>query len=195
MERIWVWGSTVTFAMVLFVACGGGSGGGSTDDTARSASSEPGSTTTAPAEDIEMQPADFPNVKTLTLVGNHYVGNLLGHLDAALAVANSPDGGVYPVGTIIQLVPQEAMVKRRAGWNAGSHDWEFFSLDTSATGTTILTRGATPVLNRFGLDCLSCHAQAGAEWDLVCEKDHGCDPIPLTDQLIVALQQGDPRPT
>jgi len=50
------------------------------------------------------------------------------------------------------------------------------------------------VLNRFGQDCLSCHAQAEPQFDLVCERDHGCDPIPLTDQLILALQQGDQRP-
>jgi hypothetical protein len=191
MERIWVWGSTAIVAVVLFVACGGG-GGGSSDDASEATAAR--SATTAAVEDIDMQPEDFPNVTTLTLVGNHYVGNLLGHLDEALAVANSTDGGVYPVGTIIQLVPQEAMVKRGAGWNAGSNDWEFFSLDVSPTGTEILTRGASPVLNRFGLDCLSCHAQAEPQWDLVCERDHGCDPIPLTDQIILGLQQGDPRP-
>ena len=48
----------------------------------------------------------------------------------------------------------------RAGWNPASSDWEFFSLDTTAAGTTILTRGATPVLNRFGQDCLACHGKA-----------------------------------
>ena len=26
------------------------------------------------------------------------------------------------------------MVKRRAGWNRGSNDWEFFSLDVSRDG-------------------------------------------------------------
>jgi hypothetical protein len=54
---------------------------------------------------------------------------------------------------------------------------------------------STPVLNRFGLDCLSCHAQAAPQWDMVCDRDHGCDPIPLTDEIILALQQSDPRPT
>ncbi len=141
-----------------------------------------------------MTAAQFPNINTLRKVHDHFVGNLLGHLDAALAVANSPTGGTYPVGTLIQLVPQEAMVKRRAGWNAGSHDWEFFSLDVSASGTKILTRGSSPVLNRFGQDCLSCHAKADAQWDLVCEKAHGCDPLPLDDEQIARLQQADPRP-
>ena len=114
------------------------------------ATAAPGPSTTVSTEDIDMTAADFPNINTLTKVHNHFVGNLLGHLDAALAVAHSPTGGVYPVGTLIQLVPQEAMVKRRAGWNAGSHDWEFFSLDVSPAGTKILTRGSSPVLNRFG---------------------------------------------
>ena len=39
-----------------------------------------------------MTAADFPNINTLTKVGNHFVGNLLGHLDAALAVARLADG-------------------------------------------------------------------------------------------------------
>jgi hypothetical protein len=187
-ERAWVWGSTALVAAVLFVACGGGD---SSDSAERPAAR---STTTVSAEDLDMQPDDFPNINTLTPVGNHFVGNLLGHLDEALAVANSPDGGEYPVGTLIQLVPQEAMVKRRAGWNAASNDWEFFSLDATAAGTEILTRGATPVLNRFGMDCLACHGKADAQWDMVCDENHGCDPLGLDQQMIVTLQSIDPRP-
>ena len=135
-ERIWVWGTTAVVAVLIFAACGGGGGGD--DGSATRATAAPGTSTTVSTEDIDMTAADFPNINTLTKVHNHFVGNLLGHLDAALAVANSPTGGIYPVGTLIQLVPQEAMVKRRAGWNAGSHDWEFFSLDVSPTGTKIL---------------------------------------------------------
>jgi hypothetical protein len=190
-ERIWVWGSTAVVAIVLFVACGGGGNGSASSATSGRAAK---STTTVSKEDIDVAAADFPNINTLTKVNGHFVGNLLGHLQAALAVARSPNGGVYPVGTIIQLVPQEAMVKRRAGWNAGSHDWEFFSLDVSAAGTKVLTRGSSPVLNRFGLDCLSCHGKAQPQWDLVCEKNHGCDPLGLDDQMIAALQRADPRP-
>jgi hypothetical protein len=194
-QRIWVWGSTALVALAIFVACGGGSGGD--DDRASrapSSSSSTSSSTAVSGEDIDMTGADFPNINTLTKLGNHYVGNVLGDVDASLAVANSPDGGTYPVGTILQLVPQEAMVKRSVGWGPSSNDWEFFSLDISADGTKILTRGSSPVLNRFGQDCLSCHAKAEPQWDLVCEKDHGCDPLPLTDALIAALQAADPRP-
>ena len=52
-------------------------------------------------------------------------------LDYMKQCANNPDGGVYPVGTVIQLVPQEAMVKRAAGFDPATNDWEFFSLDVS----------------------------------------------------------------
>jgi hypothetical protein len=150
-------------------------------------------TTTAP-EDIDMTGANFPNILTLTKVGKHYVGNLLGHLDEALAVANSPDGGTYPVGTLIQLVPQEAMVKRGHGFSPATNDWEFFSLDVNAQGTTILTRGSTSVLNRFNQNCMDCHAKADPKFDFVCETTHGCDPINLSDDLVLALQNSDPRP-
>jgi hypothetical protein len=45
----------------------------------------------------------------MTHVRQFYVDNLLGNLDATLAVANSATGGTYPAGTVIQLVPTEAM--------------------------------------------------------------------------------------
>src|SRR4051812_26170490 len=74
------------------------------------------STTTAPPEDLDMQAGDFVNLHDMTPVRGFFVANRLGHLDEALAVASDPDGGTYPVGTVIQLVPQEAMVKRRTGY-------------------------------------------------------------------------------
>jgi hypothetical protein len=161
-DRMWVWGATAALTAVLFVACGGGGGGDENASTPRgtTATSSKSSTSTAAGEDMEMTAADFPNIRTLTKVGHYYIGNLLGHTDEALAVARSPDGGRYPVGTLIQLVPQEAMVKRAAGWSPGTNDWEFFSLKVSESGTEILTRGSTPVLNRFGMDCAACHGKA-----------------------------------
>jgi hypothetical protein len=111
-----------------------------------------------------------------------------------LRVANSPNGGVYPVGTIVQLVPQEAMVKRRRGWNPETHDWEFFFLATSATGTEIVTRGAKETVNRFGGNCFGCHAAADPKWDFVCEQDHGCAPLPFGHDVFEAIQRADPRP-
>jgi len=113
----------------------------------------------------------------------------------------------YPVGTILQLIPNEAMVKHPRGTFAKTNDWEFFALDVSAAGTKITDRGEN-VLEVFDMDasaagtkmsdhprgvtCLSCQ-QGGAKHDLVCEKGHGSPPIPLNDQQIAKIQAGDPR--
>ena len=113
---------------------------------------------------------------------------------AALAVARSARGGVYPVGTIIQLVPQEAMVKRAPGFSPSTNDWEFFSLDVSAKGTRILSRGGAKVLNRFGGSCASCHSAAASQFDFVCGTTHGCAPLPIGPAVIASLQKSDPRP-
>jgi hypothetical protein len=194
MGRVWVWGSSIVPAAALFVACGGGADDSAQDASPATPSTAVATTTTATPEDVDMTGADFPNINTLTPVGNHFVGNLSGHLGEALAVATAAAGGEYPVGTIIQLVPQEAMVKRAEGWSPATNDWEFFSLDVSAEGTTILTRGKTNVVNRFDMNCMACHAKADPQWDFVCDKTHGCDPLPLTDDIITALQAADPRP-
>jgi hypothetical protein len=98
----------------------------------------------------------------------------------------------YPIGTILQLIPTEAMVKHSRGTFAKSNDWEFFSLDVSAAGTKISDRGENVVNHTQGLTCLSCH-QPAAKYDFVCEKTHGCAPIPLGDQKIAELQGADPR--
>jgi hypothetical protein len=184
-----VWASALLLSTPLFVACGGGSHG------AASPSSAPGSTTRAPlAEDARLSAADFHNVNTMTRIGDHFVTNLRGHLAAALAVARSTHGGSYPVGTIIQLVPQEAMVKRAAGFSPSTNDWEFFSLDVSSTGTKILARGGAKVVNRFGGSCASCHSAAQSNFDFVCGHDHGCAPLPIGPDVFAALQKSDPRP-
>lgn len=171
---------------------------GNADTTASSGPSD--STGTSPTdssggtqEDLDMTPEDFACLLDWQQVRRFRITNLLGHVDETLAVANSPDGGIYPVGTVIQLIPNEAMVKRAEGWSADTNDWEFFSLSTSAAGTEILDRGTTTVVNQFGGNCFSCHAQAEPQWDLVCEQDHGCDPIPVSKKTIEMLQQNDPR--
>jgi hypothetical protein len=71
------------------------------------------------------------------------------------------------------------MVKRDKGFNAATHDWEFFELDVSKDGTQIRKRGTVDVVNRFGGNCFSCHVPAAAQWDLVCETGHGCAPLPV----------------
>jgi hypothetical protein len=183
-----VWVSALVGAALLFVACGGGG-----DSPARAAP-PPASTTSAPAEDARLTATDFRNINTMTPINGHFIANVNGHLDEALAVARSKTGGVYPVGTLIQLVPTEAMVKRRAGFSPATRDWEFFSLDVSEKGTKILSRGGAEVLNRFGGSCASCHGLAKPEFDGVCLQDHGCDPLPIGRSIFEALQRSDPRP-
>ena len=141
----------------------------------------------------EIDAKSFRCIIDMTHVRQFYVDNLLGNLDATLAVTNSATGGTYPQGLVIQLIPGEAMVKRDKGFNPVTHDWEFFEPDVSKDGTQIRKRGFAEVVNRFGGNCFGCHIQARPQWDLVCEMDHGCAPIPLTRAMSGALQRTDPR--
>ena len=97
--------------------------------------------------------------------------------------------GIYPVGSVLQLVPNEVMVKREKGFNAVTHDWEFFDLNISPASSTIRVRGFQDVNNRFGGNCFACHVKARQEFDLVCDNSHGCDPVPFTRAMSGALQR------
>lgn len=150
-------------------------------------------TTGEPVVDPVLEADDFGCILDFPKVHRFRITNVLGNLDASLAVANSPDGGEYPIGTLIQLIPTEAMVKRAPGFEPAAKDWEFFSLAVDAQGTEILDRGAAQVVNQFGGNCFDCHAKAAPQWDFVCEQDHGCDPLPFTEAQIEAVQNADPR--
>ncbi len=174
-------------SLCLLVACGSDAGGPEAPDARADAADAAG----AAGADLDMQAADFECVLRWDMVDNYRITNRLGH-DAA-AVARNPAGGEFPVGTIIQLVPTEAMVKRRAGFDATTRDWEFFLLGVSSTGTTVTRRGTTDVVNAFGGNCLDCHALATPQFDLVCGTTHGCDPLPLSRTQLLNIQNGDPR--
>lgn len=150
-------------------------------------------TVAAAPKPIEITAASFGCIRDLKAVRGFYVGNLLGNIDATVAAANATNGATYPPGSVVQLVPGEAMVKHHPGYNAATKDWEFFELDALPTGTKIRVRGATDVVNQFGGNCLSCHAQAEAKWDMICEQTHGCAPIPVTPVMARAIQNTDPR--
>lgn len=155
---------------------------------------------TCDPEDLNMTAGDFecirnweqPNIAGVT----YYFTNLRGHLQQARNVANSPNGGTFPPGTIVQILPFEAMVKRAEGWNPSTNDWEFFRLAVSEQGTEINSRGTESVRNIAGT-CIGCHNQAFAQWDMICGDDdlHGCTPLPalVTDELIRNLQCNDSR--
>jgi hypothetical protein len=142
---------------------------------------------------LSISEKSFRCMTEMTHIGHFYVDNLLGNVEGTVRVAESTTGGVYPVGSVLQLVPTEVMVKREKGFNAATHDWEFFELDVSPSGSTIRTRGFVEVVNRFGGNCFTCHIRARPQWDLVCDTTHGCDPIPITIAMTSALQRTDPR--
>lgn len=98
----------------------------------------------------------------------------------------------YPIGTVLQLIPTEAMVKHEKAAFPNTNGWEFFALKVSPEGTTILDRGDKVLNTSLKKACLECHSPA-AKFDFVCEKGHGCATIPLTDERIAGMQAADPR--
>ena len=149
-----------------------------------------GTITSAP---IQVDEKSFKCVRDMTPVRGFFVDNIAGNLEGTLAVANSTNGGVYPPGSVVQLFPNEVMVKRENGFNPITKDWEFFELDVDENGSTIRKRGFQDVNNRFGGNCFACHVQAKPEWDMICEDSHGCEALPISRHTINSLQNTDPR--
>jgi len=58
----------------------------------------------------------------MTHVRHFMSTNLAGNLVGTVKVAQAATGN-YPVGSVLQLVPTEVMVKREQGFNATTHDW------------------------------------------------------------------------
>ena len=141
---------------------------------------------------VKVNDDTFKCITDMTPVRHFYVDNLRGNLKATVAVAEKGQGD-YPEGSVVQLVPTEVMIKQPKGFNPTTRDWEFFAIDVSKNGSKIYQRGFENVNNRFGSNCFACHQQAREEFDLICERDHGCAPIPITRPMIHALQKADPR--
>lgn len=141
---------------------------------------------------VKVGDTSFKCVTEMTQVRHFYVDNLLGNLDATVAVAKAGTGD-YPEGTVLQLMPNEVMVKQQKGFSPETRDWEFLWIDVDKNGSKIFTRGAAEVNNRFGLNCFACHVKAEEKFDFVCEQGHGCDAIPVTRAMFGALQRTDPR--
>lgn len=191
-------GTTLRFALAgLLLATATATSLAASTATGSTTGSAPDSVASTPSAGasaaVEVTPESFRCIHEMTPVRGFFVDNLLGHLDETLAVARSPTGGTYPPGSVVQLFPNEVMVKRETGFSPVTRDWEFFELDVSEQGTTIRKRGFADVKNRFGGNCFACHVQAKPEWDLVCEQDHGCEKLPVSRYAIHALQNADPR--
>lgn len=153
-----------------------------------------GLSTAGMAEEPKVNVGDstFKCIQDMTKVRQFYVDNLLGNLEGTLAVAKAGTGD-YPEGSVLQLMPNEVMVKQQKGFSPATRDWEFFYIDVDKNGSKIFARGAADVNNRLGGNCFGCHVKAEEKFDFVCETDHGCDPIPFTRAMFGALQRTDPR--
>lgn len=149
--------------------------------------------TYAASNEVKIDEQSFSCIRDMTPVRHFYVDNLLGDITGTLTAANAPQGAVYPAGSVVQLVPTEAMVKREAGTFPATGDWEFFELTVDEQGSSIAKRGFVDVNNRFGGNCFTCHVPAAKKWDFICESDHGCEPLPIDHKMTGALQRSDPR--
>lgn len=147
----------------------------------------------ADGDSVTVTPSTFKCIQDMTAVRGFFVDNISGNLAGTLKVAQSAAGGVYPPGSVIQLIPNEVMVKHDPGFSPATHDWEFFELDVNKDGSTIRHRGLVDVQNRFNGNCFGCHIAAKPEFDLVCEETHGCGKLPIGRMTIKSLQKTDPR--
>jgi hypothetical protein len=146
---------------------------------------------------LALQAQDVPEsvlscVATGTKVGHTWIQHSdPARLQEAVKVFESgAPAADYPEGTVIRVIPQEAMIKRSKTAFANSNGWEYFALAVTPQGTTVRERGDT-ASNRLGT-CQSCHSKA-AKFDYVCRSGHDCPTVPLTEQQIAALQANDPR--
>jgi len=150
-------------------------------------------TSTPEPVDFVANAEDFECLLSWDKVREFRITNRLGRLDEALDLARDPQPGrQFPIGTIIQLFPGEAMVKRGPEVDPDNNNWEYFELETSAAGTSIRVRGRDEVVNRFGGQCFGCHADA-RDFDFICEVGRGCVELPLSRDVFAALQEADPR--
>ena len=124
-------------------------------------------------------------------VGKIRIANGLGHQAEAVALAKSQAPGTYPVGTILSLLPGEAMVKRGHGFSAATNDWEFFQFHLD-TGKTIITARGTTEPKNLGGTCLSCHAPA-KDFDFVCATNAKCAKLPFFINTNINPATDDPR--
>lgn len=157
-------------------------------------------TGTAPEEDtggVELpetwQPTaeDFDCLTNWTPVRGFYVTNALGLEEETIRIAEEGFAEPLPPGTVIQLVPQEAMVKLLPGTLPETGDWEYFNLTATAEGTTIRERGGVDVSNPAG-SCFGCHAGA-ADRDYICEDTGLCADAAVPRNIVDALVEGDVR--
>ena len=134
---------------------------------------------------------DFRCLPETTPVRGFFVDNYLGDVEGARAAAEEPGARPFPAGSIVQLIPQEAMVRLPDGTSPETGDWEYFLLDPSDGTTRILSRGGAEVENAAG-SCNSCHA-AAASRNFVCEQTGLCADAAIPRVVVDSLVASDAR--
>jgi hypothetical protein len=119
---------------------------------------------------------DFGCLKDWPAVGNTRFKSLVGDVEPALAIARGEQPGPFPAGTVVQLMPTEAMVKLAPGSSPDTDDWEYLKLKVTKKGVEIAERGGAEIKNVAG-SCHDCHTTA-PQWDHVCATGHGCRDLP-----------------
>ena len=124
-------------------------------------------------------------------VGPLRIATARGHQAEAVALAKSRALGTYPVGTILSLLPHEAMVKRARGFSPATSDWEFLQLHLE-TGKTIITARGTTEMKNLGGTCIGCHVPA-KDFDYVCATNEKCPKLPFFINTDINPASDDPR--
>jgi hypothetical protein len=120
------------------------------------------------ADDIAVSEQSFDCILDWPKVRNTHINNAdPAKLKEAMRIfRDSLRNSEYPVGTILQLLPYEAMVKHPRGTFPKTNGWECFSLDVSATlhrgghrlATLAFAAGRIPsgsdMLSLTGCECL-----------------------------------------
>ena len=96
---------------------------------------------------VKVDDTSFKCITDMTPVRHFYVDNLLGNVDGTVTVAKA-DRGDYPEGSVLQLMPNEVMIKQQKGFNPDTRDWEFFYIDVDKNGSKIFARGFADVNSR-----------------------------------------------
>lgn len=138
------------------------------------------------------QDGDFGCVLHWPTAQNVHFTHRCGENDVVKRLLEAPSSGMrFPVGTILQAMPMEAMVKRGGGFDPDHGDWEYFVLAPGPAGTKIVQRGTTGPFN-VGGRCTSCHYKAD-DHDNVCGMAHQCPPSGVRDVAFVPTLYLDPR--
>ena len=144
-----------------------------------------------------LQAQDVPESVTSCIATGTKVGHTwIQHADAAKLkeavriYETKAENADYPEGTVVRLIPQEAMIKHSKAAFPTTNGWEYFALAVTPQGTTVRGRG-DEASNRLGT-CKSCHSGA-TKSDAICGGGPGCTAVPLTEEQIATLQKNDPR--